>query len=89
MPDSLMASSTQDLADYIGALRSRYARALQSDLLKLRTVHGGRAVSEALSLCREAEARASLSVSGAKAKQREQRADARLAQAVFRSRGRT
>jgi hypothetical protein len=77
-------ASTQDLADLIAALRSRYARALQSDLLRLRAVHGGRAVNEALSLCREGEARSALSISGAKAKQRADRADARLAQALFR-----
>jgi hypothetical protein len=84
-----MAGTVHDLASLIAALRSRYAHALRSDLLKLRAVHGARAVDEAFQLCRQAETRASLSVSGAKAKQREQRADARLAQAVFRSRGRS
>jgi hypothetical protein len=37
-------------------------------------------------LCRQAEAKAALSISGAKAKQRaDRRQDARLAQAAFRS----
>jgi hypothetical protein len=79
-----MASTVHDLASLIAALRSRYARALQSDLLRLRAVHGGRAVNEALSLCREGEVRSSLSISGARAKQRADRADARLAQSLFR-----
>jgi hypothetical protein len=74
-----MASSTQDLADLIATLRSRYARALQSDLARLRATHGGRAVSEALSLCRQAEAREALSNSGARAKDRADRQDERMA----------
>jgi hypothetical protein len=40
-------------------------------------------------LCRQAEARSALSVSGAKAKQRADRQDARLAQAVFQRRERS
>jgi hypothetical protein len=84
-----MASTIHDLASLIAAVRARHARALQSDLLRLRTVHGARAVSEALSLCREAEARDALSVSGAKARARADRQDARLAQAVFQRRERS
>jgi hypothetical protein len=84
-----MASSIQDLADLIATLRSRHSQAFRSDLLRLRTQYGARAVAEAFALCRQAEARASVSVSGAKAKQRAERADVRLAQALFARRERS
>jgi hypothetical protein len=84
-----MASSTQDLADLIATPRSRHARALQSDLLKLRATHGCRAVDEAFQLCRRAEAREALSISGARAKERTDRQDERLAKAIFQRRERS
>ena len=76
-------SSIKDLADYIGTLRLRYARALQSDLARLKAEHGSHAVSEALQICKQAELKASLSISGERRRRHDALTDERETQAVF------
>ena len=57
------------------------AHAPQFDLCHLKAEHGSDAVNEALQICRQAELKASLSVSGERC--RRQRADERTTQAAF------
>jgi hypothetical protein len=77
-------ATSPKLASLIHARRQYLDRILNSDLLKLQTQYGPRLVGEAVALADRMVERDALSVSGAKAKQREQRQDARMAQAVFR-----
>ncbi len=78
-----LMASIKDLADYIGAMRSRCARAPQFDLCHLTAEHGSDAVNEALQICRQAELKASLSVSGERCRRHDARADERTTQAAF------
>jgi hypothetical protein len=64
-------SSIKDPADYIGVLRLRHARALQSDLCRLIAEHGRGAVSKALE------------IDGERRRRRDARADERSTQAIF------
>ena len=70
-----LMANIKDLADYIGAMRSRCARAPQFDLCHLKAEHDNDAVNEALQICRQAELKASLSVSGERCRRYDARAD--------------
>ena len=59
------------------------ARAPQFDLCHLKAEHGGDAVNEALQIRRQAELKASLSVSGERCRRHYARADERATQAAF------
>jgi hypothetical protein len=59
------------------------ARAPQFDLCHLKAEHGSDAVNEALQICRQAELKASLSVSGERCRRHDARADERTTQAAF------
>ena len=59
------------------------ARAPQFDLCHLKAEHGSDAVNEALQICRQAELKASLSVSGERCRRHDARADERATQAAF------
>jgi|RhiMetdeSRZDD1v2_1073273.scaffolds.fasta_scaffold661890_2 hypothetical protein len=74
------------LADLIGSIRHKHARALRADLLRLQTTYGRHAVSEALALSQQQDLRASLSVSGERQRRHEQREGERMAQELFRKR---
>jgi hypothetical protein len=76
-------ANIKDLADYIDALRSGCARAPQFGLCHLKAEHGSDAVNEALRICRQAELKASLSVSSEWCWRQDARADERTTQAAF------
>jgi hypothetical protein len=50
-------SSITDLADLIAANRARLERAFDGEIARLRTVHGNRAVDEALRIVEQAQRR--------------------------------
>jgi hypothetical protein len=50
-------SSITDLADLIAATRARLERAFAGEIAKLRTVHGNRAVDEALRIVEQTQRR--------------------------------
>jgi hypothetical protein len=50
-------SSITDLADLIAANRARLERAFDGEIVRLRTVHGNRAVDEALRIVEQAQRR--------------------------------
>jgi hypothetical protein len=76
-------NSIADLANLISTLQQRHNKPFESDLVRLRTAYGTRAVERALSMSREAGLRDALSVSGAKRREHDERAAVRDAQALF------
>jgi hypothetical protein len=80
-----MSGSVANLANYISALRGRYARQLASDIARLRAEYGNRLIDEALQLSRQSDVQSALSVTGQRVRSREQRENARLAAAVFQT----
>jgi hypothetical protein len=82
MPESPM-SSIDDVARFIYSRRQQLDAQLRSDLVRLQCEFGDRLLSEAVALADKLAERDRLSVSGAKQRQREQRADKMQAQALF------
>ena len=80
-------ASVAHLANFITTRRSYYAKQMASDLARLRVEYGNQLVDEALQLSRQADLRASLSVSGQRQRQHERRQSEREAQELFRKRG--
>jgi hypothetical protein len=80
-----MSSSVTNLANYISTLRARYARQMASDVAKLRAEYGNRIIDEALQLSKQADVRSSLSISGQRARSREQQASEKLRASVFQT----
>ena len=70
-----LMANIKDLAVYIGAMRSRCARARQFDLCHSKAEHDNDPVNEALQICRQAQLKASLSVSGERCRRYYARAD--------------
>jgi hypothetical protein len=64
-------SSLDDLARYIQSRRAAHDRAFQSDVNRLRIQHGVRIVDEALDLAKRNDQIASLSISGARRRERQ------------------
>lgn len=80
-----MTNRLRDLSDLVSATRSKHARALEADLVRLRTQYGSVAINQADALAEQRDLRQSLSISGQRVRQRQTRESDRLAAAVFRT----
>jgi hypothetical protein len=84
-----MSTTIDQLADLIFARKQQLDAQLRSDLIKLQVQFGDRLLGEAVAIADRMVERDRLSVSGAKAREREQRQHAKRAQQLFARRERS
>jgi hypothetical protein len=78
-------TTLNDLVAFISSRRAVHDRAFESDVARLRVKYGNGTVDEALAMSRQGERRDALSISGARRRRREEHANARRLQNLFRS----